>query len=285
MSGTARVFAPQPGTISAVYVQQGEKIEKDQPLLAVTTNQIAGSGEDVNVTILNTLDQQKQALTRKIADEVRRTASEQERLRTQIQEHENILGQLDAQMNVQRLRIVILEKMVDAGNQLRAKGLMSEVDQRHREESLLAQRQALIELNQQLMTRKGQLSEVRFNLEQLPFAQSDKIQAMRNELSATDQRIAEVNGRGAYIVRAPIGGRVSLLRASPGQFADPRRVQLQIMPGSGPLHAELFIPVRAIGFVEVGQDVRILLRLVSVSTLRNLSRQDHQSVADSSAGL
>jgi HlyD family secretion protein len=141
---------------------------------------------------------------------------------------------------------------------LRAKGLMSEVDQRHREESLLAQRQALIELNQQLMTRKGQLSEVRFNLEQLPFAQSDRIQAMRNELSATDQRIAEVSGRGAYIVRAPIGGRVSLLRASPGQFADPRRVQLQIMPGSGPLHAELFIPVRAIGFVEVGQDVRIL---------------------------
>jgi membrane fusion protein len=258
VSGTARVFAPQPGTISAVYVQQGEKIEKDQPLLAITTNQIAGSGEDVNITILNTLDQQKQALTRKIADEVRRTASEQERLRTQSQEHENILGQLDAQMNVQRLRIVILEKMVDAGNQLRAKGLMSEVDQRHREESLLAQRQALIELNQQLMTRKGQLSEVRFNLEQLPFAQSDKIQAMRNELSATDQRIAEVNGRGAYIVRAPIGGRVSLLRASPGQFADPRRVQLQIMPGSGPLHAELFIPVRAIGFVEVGQDVRIL---------------------------
>ena len=133
-------------------------------------------------------------------------------------------------MNVQRLRIVILEKMVDAGNQLRAKGLMSEVDQRHREESLLAQRQALIELNQQLMTRKGQLSEVRFNLEQLPFAQSDKIQAMRNELSATDQRIAEVSGRGAYIVRAPIGGRVSLLRALPGQFADPRRAH-EIMPG------------------------------------------------------
>jgi membrane fusion protein len=258
VSGTARVFVPQPGTISTVYVQQGEKIQKDQPLLAVTTSQIAGSGEDVNTTILNTLDQQKQALTRKIADEVHRTASEQERLATQIQEHENILGQLDAQMSVQRLRIVIFEKMVDAGNQLRAKGLMSEVDQRHREESLLAQRQALIELNQQIVTRKGQLSEVRFNLGQLPFAQSDKIQAMRNELSTTDQRIAEVNGRGAYIVRAPIGGRVSLLQASPGQFADPRRVQLQIVPGSGPLHAELFIPVRAIGFVEVGQDVRIL---------------------------
>jgi len=67
-----------------------------------------------------------------------------------------------------------------------------------------------------------------------------------------------VNGRNAYIVRAPIGGRVSLLRASVGQLADPRRLQLQIVPGNSLLEAELFIPVRAIGFVEIGQDVRLL---------------------------
>jgi membrane fusion protein len=49
-----------------------------------------------------------------------------------------------------------------------------------------------------------------------------------------------------------------LLQASPGQAADPKRLQLQIVPTNSPLQAELFIPVRAIGFVEVGQDVRIL---------------------------
>jgi membrane fusion protein len=67
-----------------------------------------------------------------------------------------------------------------------------------------------------------------------------------------------VNGRNAYIVRAPIGGRVSLLQASVGQVADPRRLQMQILPNGSPLQAELFIPARAIGFVEVGQDVRLL---------------------------
>src|SRR5271165_2939611 len=51
-SGTARVFAPQPGTVSAVYVHQGEPVEKGQPLLAVVTSQIATGGEDVNATIL-----------------------------------------------------------------------------------------------------------------------------------------------------------------------------------------------------------------------------------------
>jgi membrane fusion protein len=258
VSGTARVFAPQPGIISAVYVDQGDSVEKGQPLLAVATSQVAISGEDVNVAMLNTLQQQKQALTRQIVEEVHRTLSEQQRLTAQVHEHESVLGYVDGQITVQRKRIAILEKTVEAGAQLSVKGLVSEVDKRHREEALLEQRQALISLNQKMTERQGQLSEVRFNLEQLPFTQGDKVQALRNELSATEQRIAEVNGRTAYIVRAPIAGRVSLLQASPGQAADPKRLQLQILPANSTLQVQLFIPVRAIGFVEVGQDVRIL---------------------------
>src|SRR3954454_3258436 len=33
ISGTARVFVPQPGTISMVHVRQGDTVEKEQPLL------------------------------------------------------------------------------------------------------------------------------------------------------------------------------------------------------------------------------------------------------------
>ncbi|MEA2729410.1 MAG: rane fusion protein [Acetobacteraceae bacterium] len=258
VSGTAKVFASQPGTISAVYVAQGETVEKGQPLLAIETSQIAINGEDVNTTILNSLDQQKKALTRNIAEEVQRTASEQQRLTAQIQQHETVLGDLDAQMAVQRARIAIMVEDVAAGGQLRSKGLVSEVDQRHRVNALLEQRQSLISLKQQVTVRQGELSETRFNLAQLPFVQGDRIQLLRNDLSATQQRIAEVNGRGAYIVRAPIGGRISSLQASEGQQSDPRHPQLQIVPVDSPLQAELFIPVRAIGFVAVGQDVRVL---------------------------
>jgi membrane fusion protein len=258
VAGSARIYAPQAGTISAVYIEQGDTVEKNQPLLAVATSQVATSGEDVNTAILATLQQQKQALTHKIVEEVHRTISEQQRLTAQVHEHESVLSQLDSQLTVQRQRIAILEKMVEAGAQLRVKGLVSEVDQRHREETLLEQRQALISFNQKTTERQGQLSEVRFNLEQLPFTQGDKVQALRNDLSAAEQRIAEVNGRTAYIVRAPIGGRVSLLQASLGQAVDPKRLQLQILPNNSVLQAQLFIPVRAIGFVEVGQDVRVL---------------------------
>jgi membrane fusion protein len=41
-------------------------------------------------------------------------------------------------------------------------------------------------------------------------------------------------------------------------MADPQRLQLEIIPEGSELRAELYVPARAIGFVEVGQTVRLL---------------------------
>jgi membrane fusion protein len=233
MAGSARIFAPQQGIVSAVHVEQGERVNVGQPLLSITTDQIAANGEDVNATILATLDRQKQSLTRQIAAEEKRGASDRERLTVQIQGLEAQIADIAAQILLQR-------------------------EQRRREEALLEQKLSLNAVGQQLTERRSQLSEARFNLEQLPIVTAEKIQQLRNELSVAEQRTAEVNGRRAYIIRAPISGRVSSLQASVGQLADPRRLQLQIIPGESALQAELFIPARAIGFVELGQRVRIL---------------------------
>src|SRR5215217_3283701 len=82
-SGTARVFAPRQGTVSAVHVEQGQRVEEGQPLLSVATDQIAASGEDVNATVLDTLARQKESLTRQMAAEAQRAASERGRLLAQ----------------------------------------------------------------------------------------------------------------------------------------------------------------------------------------------------------
>jgi len=87
---------------------------------------------------------------------------------------------------------------------------------------------------------------------------AEKIRVLRNELASTDMRIAEADLRRAYVIVAPAAGRVSVIRATVGQNVDPRRLQLEIVPTDSNLRAELFIPARAIGLIEVGQMVRIL---------------------------
>jgi membrane fusion protein len=99
---------------------------------------------------------------------------------------------------------------------------------------------------------------MRFSLRQLPTLMEQKVQNLRNDLATTEQRIAEIKGRGAYVIRAPTAGRVSTMQATVGQSADPQRLQLEIIPEDATLRAELFLPARAIGFVEAGQRVRIM---------------------------
>jgi len=142
--------------------------------------------------------------------------------------------------------------------ELAARGIVSELDYKKRQVAALEQKQKLDSLNQQLAARQNQLTETRASLEQLPTVTGGKIQSLRSELATTEQRIVEIRGRRAYEIRAPASGRISTLQATVGLFVDTTRPEMEILPDDSVLQAELFVPTRAIGFVQPGQEVRIL---------------------------
>jgi uncharacterized lipoprotein YmbA len=123
-----------------------------------------------NATILATLTQQKQSLVDQIANEVRHTMSERERLAAQISGLEAELAHLAAEQDMQRLRINLLQETVTL----------------------------------------------------VQFAHAEKIQSLRNELSSVEQRIAEVEGRRAHVLRASMRRRTApVLRSFRTQVALP----------------------------------------------------------------
>ena len=257
-SGTSKIFVPQLGTIREIHVNEGQQVREGQPLLTIDTDQIAANGLDVNASMLDTLRSQQELLTGQIAAEEQRAKSERERLTAMIDGLEIEISQLEAQLTIQGERIRVEEDFVASAAELRKEGYMADADFKRRQVALLEQKQNRSSLNQQLAARRNQLTETRYSLQQLPTVMAGKIQVLRSELATTEQRIAEVSGRRAYVIRAPAAGRVSTLQATVGQFADPRRLQMEIVPNESVLQAELFVPTRAIGFVRPGQEVRIL---------------------------
>jgi membrane fusion protein len=257
-AGSARVFANQRGTIAAVYVRQGQLVTEGQPLLAVETDQIAANGADVNVSLLATLGSQRALLSQNLQAERARTGSERRRLTELIDGLESELSQLQAQAAVQEQRIEVAHREVAAADELAAKGYMPMLEQNRRLSNYLEAEQDLNAVKAQIAARRNQLVETRFELAQLPTVMAQKAQSLQTELAAAEQRIAEVNGRRAYVIRAPITGRVAMLQARVGESIEPQRLQMEILPAGASLQAELFVPTRAIGFVRPGQDVRIL---------------------------
>jgi membrane fusion protein len=258
LSGTAKVFVPQQGVIKDVYVKEGQQVSEGQPLLRVATDQLTGGGEDVNATTLGILTSQKDALSRQIAAEQQRMTSEEQRLTTSLRNLGQEASLLNNQIPIQNQRIQLGAGLASMASVLAAKGLMSEVDRKHREQAVLDDQEKLLSMAQQEISLKDRIDEARYSLDQLAIVTATKLQPLRNELSNTEQRIAEIGGRRAYVVRAPITGRVSLVQVNIGQPADPRRLQMEIVPFNADLQAVLFVPARAAGFVHVGQEVRVL---------------------------
>lgn len=262
--GTAKIFVPQQptliqqGTIKEVHVREGQIVFEGEPLLTVETSQIAVNGQDVNATMLESLISQEERLKNQIAAEQERDSSERERLAALIRGFEGEIAALRSQMKSQSERIAISEQFVAAGTDLRGKGYMADLELKRRQLALLEQRQNLDALGQQLAARQNRMTETTYALRQLPIATAEKIQTLLNELSLTEQRAAEINGRRAYVLRAPTSGRISTVQATVGQFADPRRLQMEIIPSESALHAELLVPTRAVGFLRPGLEVRIL---------------------------
>jgi membrane fusion protein len=256
--GTAKIFVPQQGFIKELHVQEGQEVAEGAPLLTIATAQIAANGEDVNTTVLEILALQRDLINRQIAAEQRRSASEHERLTAMIKGIELEIAQVEGQRQIQNERMRLSESFVASGAKLSAKGAMADIELKRREQAALEQKQNLTSLDQQLTARHTQLTESRHTLEQLPIVTAERIRLLRSDLSSIEQRVAEVNGRRAYVIKAPASGRVSTLQATVGQIADPKRMQLEIIPLDASLQAELFFPTRAFGFVRPGQEVRIL---------------------------
>jgi membrane fusion protein len=256
--GTAKIFVPQQGFVKDIRVKEGQEVAEGDPLLTVVTSQITANGDDVNSTVLAVLAQQRNVIERQIGAEERRTASERDRLASTIKGIEGEIDQLEDQRNIQNERLKLSESFVATGAKLVASGALAAIELKRREQGALEQKQNVVTLDQQITARRTQLTDARHTLEQLPAVVAERVRVLRNDLSSIEQRVAEVNGRQAYVIKAPTSGRVSTLQATVGQIADPKHMQLEIIPVDAQLQAELFFPTRAFGFVRPGQQVRLL---------------------------
>jgi len=257
-SGTAKILASQDGVIQQVYVRQGQDVRKGQSLLTIGTQQMSADGKSVQDEILSVLTGQKTMLQQQIDAEQTRESAERNRLRTLLRGHATEMTILQEKIATQHDRIKLAESLVISATELHDKGYLSNLEYTRRLSGILEEKQSLSTLNQQVLKLRGEIAEAESSLDQLPATMGEKIQSLRTELSATEQRISETNSRRAYTVQSPVDGYVALLAAAPGQTADPRRVQMEIVPSGSALRAQLFVPARAIGFIEPGERVRVL---------------------------
>jgi membrane fusion protein len=256
-AGIAQMTPPRSGTITAVFVAEGGHVARGRPLLSVTDAVTTERGENVDAATAAELRIQRDRLQDQIRLERQKALLDGQRLRSQIASAGDEASQIGRQLTIETGRIEIARKQLTGAVGLAAKGYLSQVELRRRQDAYLAEQQSQSTLAKERIAKQAALDELQDTLRQLPIATAERVSQIEGAIAEIETRLDEADKEHGYQLLAPISGRVSALQAWVGKSADPKIPVMSIVPDGDVLEAELLVPARAIGFVARGQTVHI----------------------------
>lgn len=77
----------------------------------------------------------------------------------------------------------------------------------------------------------------------------EEIVVLKNSLNVVGMDLIKYKQSRSYIIKAPITGTIASITFKPGQYINPAKPLLKILPINSDLEVELFIPIRKSGFI------------------------------------
>ena len=262
-TGAALVRMPDAGTVTELMVKEGDVVEAGTPMarLAIDragTNDVAG-----NEAVTGELNKQSDLLAQERHQAQELGQQRVEQIRNRIVNLQNEVQQAEVEIRLQNERLAQSRRLLDKWQDLQAKDYASEYyvlqyqnqvkDQEIRVQGLLRQRAAIVK----------DLDTARSDLPSAQLRSQTDVDQINQKISAVGQTIAEQQMRREQAVRrdmiiaAPIAGTVTNIGPAKGQTVAAETPLATILPKDSPLHAELLVPTRAIGFVHRGQPVTL----------------------------
>lgn len=255
--GLIRVTARQGGTVERLDVTEGQRVAVGQSLAVLRLSQDTDSG-DAGAAIADYLRIELEAARAQADAEQERLLVQRrnlERQRTAMrQELEAGAGRLAAATE----RLELLRNNVERVKAIAERGFASNRSVEESEMALLTAEQELVDVRTGIMVMERQIEEMDAQLRSIPFSiRAAEAQARASE-AALERQGTELEVLNTYHATAPFDGRVVAVPVARGQSLDPQTAIAVITPEGSRLQAELFVPSRAAGFIQPGQEVRLM---------------------------
>jgi membrane fusion protein len=255
---SAKIIAPVPGIVTELRVKEGTLVKQGDQIAIINLDRRATSGAQVAGEGIEAIDSRRAIGKDQIALTAQQMAAERTRINTVISSATAQAGNLEMQLALQKEVVASNQQLFDQIEKVMEKGFISRVEYERRRQLLIGSKQTLAGLEQQLLGKRSEAAEARAQLASLTVQSARNVTDIQASLQGLSQQRAQLEGEQAYIVSAPISGRVTALQIAPGRTASPNVPIMIIVPEGSTLRAELYAPSRAIGFVHPGQETRLL---------------------------
>jgi membrane fusion protein len=256
--GLVRVFAPQPGVVTALYVQEGATVRKGERLLALSAELQSAALGATQSEIARRLLARRDSLAAQRQQQQQLTQQQSRSLSARLVALQAEQDQLEREIVTQRTRLRLAGKSEERHQELLQRGFVSDQRAQEAQEDRLDQDLRLRALERSQMTMQRDRLLIESELRDLPLKSQAELASIERSIAAVEQELAETEARREIVIPAPEEGTVTTIQAEQGSRANSNVPLLSIVPAGAKLEANLFSPSRAVGFLQPGQ--RVLMR-------------------------
>lgn len=255
--GKVRVVTPLAGRIAERRVSEGATVKAGDVLFVV-------SAERESLAAGGTLEAAAEQLQNRRAS----LESEKEKQQALAQLNEQALiarrnkvglelRQLQDEIATQRERVKRAEQEAQRFRDLAQQNFVSAAQVAQREELRLDQVRALQSSERAALALEREMATLKQEIPLQHLRTETVIAGLDRALAQTAQEAANFEAQRAIAITAPVDGVATAVLAQTGQPAIPGAALVTLLPSGAELEAHLLVSSRAIGFLEVGQPVRL----------------------------
>jgi membrane fusion protein len=255
--GMVKSFANQGGTIEKLWVQEGDKVSKGQSLATIVIKQNNSQGIDLSTQLVEQLQQQTQLLNDEIKQHQQLKQQEIANLDDQQQALKKQRWALKSQYQLANQKLDILLAQQKQIQQLNQQGFVTSAEKDQQQQALLEAKQEKQNIARLLLQQENDLNQVTFNQTNIPQQYALRINNLKRQQADLQRQLAQVNSNHQYTVTASNSGIVTGIQVVEGETLSTTKPLLHILPQGSELIAELLLPTRSAGFVQVGNTTRL----------------------------
>lgn len=259
--GVIKSFANQGGTIEKLWVKEGDEVTKGQSLATILVQQSNSEGVDLSEQLSDQLNTQANLLSDEITQHQALKAQEVLNLKAQQTALENEQMALETQLTLAEEKLTLLNDQQLDFNQLNKSGYLSNLEKERQQQALLEAKQEKQNIARLLLQQKNKLNQVTFNIKNIPQQYTLRINNLKRQKADLQRQLAQVASNYKYTITASNNGVVTGIQVVEGETLSQSKAQskplLHILPEGSELIAELLLPTRSAGFVQLGNNTRL----------------------------
>ncbi len=257
IGGMVKVKSNDSGYIDNLFVKEGDKVNNLTPLYEIKTERFDGAGIGIKKRILASIEKQHQLLVERKLQESNKAAFERDALMKDINRLDTEIGILNNVLKLSQQELKLAKNLINQQKTLLDKNFLSELDYQKQQLDFISKQSNAENQNlnlQRLLREKQNLITSRQNLDiNLEITLKD----LDSQLEATIQNKVEFLYQSDSQVRSPTKGVVTSILVEEGHSVSNGQALLIIAPESNNTFVELYASSRNIGFMKVGQKVRL----------------------------